>query len=128
MAYARQVAADALAGKNEDAVQEEVDRVTRLFPGPKDEVDPQALGIAFAMLQTGFTEADIVCVLGYMPNLKTAAADLAEMERQMSDNPQGLATFDPMEDPRYRAVVRRIVEEDRRRRGLPPLNLPEDKE
>jgi len=84
--YARQVSADAVAGKHEDAVQEEVARLSRLFPGPQREVDPQAIGIAFAMLQTGFTEADVVSVLGYMPNLDTAAADLDAMERQLRDN------------------------------------------
>jgi hypothetical protein len=86
MAYARQVVADALAGKNQDAVQEEIDRVSHLFPGkPQDDQDdPQGLGIAFAMIQTGFTEADVVSVLGYMPNLAITTAELDEMERRIT--------------------------------------------
>jgi hypothetical protein len=125
--YDRQVADDALSGHH-DALRAEVDRLSKLLPGPKQEAaDPQALGIAFAMLGTGFTEADVVSVLGYMPSLDTTAVELDEMARQMDDNPEGLSTFDPMEDPRYRAVARRVVDRFLREHGLPPLTWPEDK-
>lgn len=41
-------------------------------------------------------------------------------------NPQGLATFDPMTDPGYRAVARRVVDRYLREHGLPPWTWPED--
>jgi hypothetical protein len=37
MRYARQVAEDELAGRHEDAVREELVRLSHLFPGPKHE-------------------------------------------------------------------------------------------
>lgn len=37
------------------------------------------------------------------------------------DNPQGLATFDPMENPKYRKLVREISDRFRRSKGLPPI-------
>lgn len=37
------------------------------------------------------------------------------------DNPAGLATFDPMENPKYRKLVREISDKFRRSKGLPPI-------
>ena len=79
LGYARQAASDALAGRHEEAVDEELVRLSHLFqrPGPED-------------------------------------------------NPQGLATFDAMDDPGYRSVARRVVDKYRCEHGLPPLTWLDD--
>ncbi|MBJ6125639.1 hypothetical protein [Microvirga splendida] len=42
------------------------------------------------------------------------------------ENPQGLATFDPMTHPGYRAVARRITDKYLRENGMEPWTWPED--
>lgn len=43
---------------------------------PPAKPDPLDLGAALAMLGTGFSEEDVVSVLGYMPDLDVGADDL----------------------------------------------------
>lgn len=45
---------------------------------------------------------------------------------QVSANPQGLALFNPMDDPEYRQVVRDFADYYCRLKGLPPLPRVED--
>ena len=42
------------------------------------------------------------------------------------DNPQGLASFDPMKNPRYRAAARTFLDDYLRRNGMNPCVWPED--
>ena len=43
-----------------------------------------------------------------------------------ADNPQGLATFNPMTDPAYRSVARRIADKYLADNGMDPWTWPED--
>jgi hypothetical protein len=52
--------------------------------------------------------------------------DLMDTEDAPRADPQGLATFDPMSDPGYRAVARRIADKYLCENGMQPWTWPED--
>jgi hypothetical protein len=53
-----------------------------------DSIDPLDIGIAIAMGHNGFSDSEIISVLGYMPDLDITPEDLeASVEHEMIEAP-----------------------------------------